>query len=70
MPETRWSEFPEPAGCTSRTEYLLGQGIVEEPHSFDVTVIAQMAGRRHEWTYSQIEGKVRPGPDQVARAQA
>lgn len=39
--------------------YLLGKGVVEEPHSFDVKVLAERNGRRHEWTYAQIEGKVR-----------
>jgi cobalt-zinc-cadmium efflux system membrane fusion protein len=40
-------------------DYLLGQGVVEEPHSFDVKVIAQRGGRTYDWTYAQIEGKVR-----------
>ncbi len=39
-------------------DYLLGDGVVEEPHSFDVKVVAVRNGRRHEWTYAQIEGKV------------
>ena len=51
-----------------QADYLLGEGIVEEPHSFDVKVIAQVAGRRHEWTFSQIEGKVKLPPAQVASA--
>ncbi len=55
-------------GFIAQADYLLGQGIVEEPHSFDVKVIAQLAGRRREWTYSQLEGKVRLGRDQVASA--
>ncbi len=49
-------------------DYLLGTSVVEEPHSFDVKVIAQVGGRRHEWTYSQIEGKVRLGADQMKSA--
>lgn len=39
-------------------DYLLGQGIVEEPHSFDVKVIAQHRGRTFDWSFSSIEGKV------------
>lgn len=39
-------------------DYLRGQAIVEEPHSFDVRVRAVRNGRSHEWTYSQVEGKV------------
>ncbi len=49
-------------------DYLLGEAVVEEPHSFDVKVIAGRGGRRHQWTYSQIEGKVRLGADQVKSA--
>lgn len=40
-------------------DYLLGQGVVEEPHSFDVKVVAERNGRKHEWAYAQIEGKVK-----------
>lgn len=39
-------------------DYLLGQGVVEEPHSFDVKVVAQRGGRSFDWSYAQIEGKV------------
>ncbi len=49
-------------------DYLQGKEVVEEPHSFDVKVIAQHGGRRHEWSYAQIEGKVEFGPDQLASA--
>ena len=49
-------------------DYLRGEGVVEEPHSFDVKVMAQRDGRRHQWSYAQIEGKVELGPDQVKSA--
>lgn len=49
-------------------DYLLGESVIEEPHSFDVKVIAQVAGQRHEFTYSQIEGKVELGDDQLKSA--
>jgi cobalt-zinc-cadmium efflux system membrane fusion protein len=49
-------------------DYLRGTAEVEEPHSFDVKVIAQHAGATHAWSYSQIEGKVKLGPDQIASA--
>lgn len=39
-------------------DYLRGEAVVEEPHSFDVKVHAVRNGRTHEWSYSQIEGKV------------
>ena len=38
--------------------YLRGDGVVEEPHSFDVNVKGERAGKVKDWSYSQIEGKV------------
>jgi cobalt-zinc-cadmium efflux system membrane fusion protein len=32
--------------------------VVEEPHSFDVRIAADHAGRRFAWAYSSVEGKV------------
>lgn len=39
-------------------DYLRGEAVVEEPHSFDVKVRAIRNGRTQEWSYSQVEGKV------------
>ncbi len=39
-------------------DYLVGDKVVEEPHSFDVAVTAQRAGTTHTWKYSQREGRV------------
>ena len=33
-------------------DYLVGSGVVEEPHSFDVAVVAQHKGAQHSWKYS------------------
>lgn len=49
-------------------DYLLGDGVVEEPHSFDVKVSGEWDGHEHQWEYSQIEGKVRLGPDALESA--
>jgi len=51
-------------------DYLRGQEVVEEPHSFDVKVRASRrpSGQAHTWDYSQIEGKVRLGADQLQSA--
>ncbi len=38
-------------------EYLLGDKIVEEPHSFDVKIYAQWKGQDYEWEFSQIEAR-------------
>jgi cobalt-zinc-cadmium efflux system membrane fusion protein len=50
-------------------DYLRGHAVVEEPHSFDVKVAADHAGRSHTWEYSQIEGKVRLAPESVKSAE-
>jgi cobalt-zinc-cadmium efflux system membrane fusion protein len=42
--------------------YLLGQGIVAEPHSFDVTVTARHAGTTHTWRYPSYEGRAQLAP--------
>ncbi len=40
-------------------KFLAGQGVVEEPHSFDVEVIAVENGKRHVWKYANPEGRTR-----------
>lgn len=50
------------------SDYLRGTAVVEEPHSFDVKIRAERNGRGHDWTYSQIEGKVQLGADAVKSA--
>jgi cobalt-zinc-cadmium efflux system membrane fusion protein len=40
-----------------QADFQRGRGIVREPHSFDVTVRAEHAGRRHEWSYENHEGR-------------
>ena len=38
-------------------DYLLGGGVVHEPHSFDVKVSATHAGATHQWSYASYEGR-------------
>lgn len=40
-------------------DYLAGQGVVEEPHSFDVTIVATHAGKSHTIEYASPEGRTR-----------
>ncbi len=39
------------------SDYLKGDGVVTEPHSFDVTVAATHAGKQHQWRYASYEGR-------------
>lgn len=38
-------------------DYLRGDGVVAEPHSFTVKVAAVHQGQRHEWTFDSFEGR-------------
>ncbi|RMB08608.1 efflux RND transporter periplasmic adaptor subunit [Eilatimonas milleporae] len=40
-----------------RGAYLLGDGVVAEPHSFTVSVSAEHGGRRASWRYDSFEGR-------------
>jgi cobalt-zinc-cadmium efflux system membrane fusion protein len=43
---------------TPEADYLLGDQIVVEPHSFDIAIAAERNGKVMRWSYSQIEGRV------------
>lgn len=38
-------------------DFLRGGGVVTEPHSFDVRVMASEGGRNHKWSYASYEGR-------------
>jgi membrane fusion protein, heavy metal efflux system len=42
--------------------FLRGNGVVEEPHSFDVVVTAEYQGRSHSWSYPSYEGRLELAP--------
>lgn len=46
-------------------DYLRGDGVVGEPHSFDVKVTAEHAGKAHAWAYDSYEGRATI-PDAIA----
>jgi cobalt-zinc-cadmium efflux system membrane fusion protein len=39
-------------------DYLMGNRVVEEPHSFDVKVFAEYQGKKSQWMYESYEGRV------------
>lgn len=39
-------------------DFLRGQSVLVEPHSFDVAVIAAEGGRTHKWNFDSYEGRV------------
>ena len=42
---------------TPRQDFLVGNGVVHEPHSFDVKVMATRAGKTSTWSYQSYEGR-------------
>ena len=49
-------------------DYLRGDKVVEEPHSFDVKIFAWYRGKKFKWEYSQFEGRVEMAPEVAATA--
>jgi cobalt-zinc-cadmium efflux system membrane fusion protein len=44
-------------GFAPAGDFLRGDSVVREPHSFDVRVRARRSGREHVWTYAAYEGR-------------
>lgn len=49
-------------------EYLCGDRVIEEPHSFDIKVLMEHKGKSYRWEYSQVEGRVELSPEAVQSA--
>lgn len=52
---------------TAQGDYLLGDGVVTEPHSFVVSINARYQGKNHSWSYDSLEGRTEIA-DSVAQA--
>jgi membrane fusion protein, heavy metal efflux system len=50
-------------------DYLKSNISVHEPHSFDVKVTAQYAGKQHIWAYNSYEGRTTIAADMAAAAE-
>ena len=46
-------------------DYLIGDQIVEEPHSFDMAIAAEYNGKTFRWGYSQVEARVEMPDDML-----
>ncbi len=44
-------------------DYLISDQEVEEPHSFELVIVAERQGRTYRWGYSQVEGRVQMTED-------
>lgn len=54
----RLGQPPQIISFKKEANYLLGNAIVTEPHSFKVSVQAAHAGKTHAMGYEQVEGRV------------
>lgn len=48
-------------------DYLLGDQVVNEPHSFEIAIAAERNGKIMRWSHSQIEGRVEM-PDEMLKS--
>jgi membrane fusion protein, heavy metal efflux system len=68
MELTRLGGLVDKFAFTPVEDYLLGGGVVHEPHSFDVKVSASRGGAAHQWTYASYEGRTTIEPAQADAA--
>jgi membrane fusion protein, heavy metal efflux system len=52
----------------SHGDYLRGNNVVAEPHSFDVTVTARYQGKNYRWTYDSYEGRTQIATELASEA--
>lgn len=55
---TRLGAGPQVFAFMPEGDYLLGDHVVNEPHSFDVAIEAQRDGKLSRWRYSRVEARV------------
>jgi cobalt-zinc-cadmium efflux system membrane fusion protein len=54
---TRFGGKKDEYNLTAKAEYLTSEKVVEEPHSFDVSVTATWRGNAYTWDYESYEGR-------------
>ena len=61
----RLGRKPQPFSFTKEADYLKGAGVVEEPHSFLVSIAAENAGKTHQFKFEQVEARVAMTDEQM-----
>jgi len=56
---------PQAFTFVKENDYLKGNAVVEEPHSFKVTIAAQYGNKPHRFTYEQVEARVTMTDQQI-----
>jgi membrane fusion protein, heavy metal efflux system len=64
----RLGRAPQQFTFTPEQDYLKGNAIVEEPHSFKVSINAQHAGKAYAFNYDQIEARISMSDAQLAQS--
>lgn len=64
---TRLGDVVDDIGFKAEGDYLRGDTVIYEPHSFVVTVTAEYQGKSHRWQYDNLEGRTRIA-DPIAEA--
>lgn len=67
MKVTRLGGKVDNFGFRVQEDFLRGDAVVTEPHSFDVSVTASEGGRLHNWTYQSYEGRTMISPEAAKR---
>jgi cobalt-zinc-cadmium efflux system membrane fusion protein len=53
----------DPFNFSAQNDFLRGDAVVLEPHSFDVSVSARHAGGQHQWHFESYEGRTQIEPE-------
>ena len=64
----RLGRKPEQFTFAKAKDYLKANAVVEEPHSFEVTIAAQREGKTHRFNYTQAESRAEMTEAQVKQA--
>ncbi|SFW11596.1 efflux RND transporter periplasmic adaptor subunit [Nitrosovibrio sp. Nv17] len=54
-------------GFSPENDYLLGDQVVDEPHSFDMAIAAEYGEKSFRWGYSQVEARITLSDDVLRR---
>ena len=63
----RLGRAPQVFNFRKENDYLKGNSVVEEPHSFKVAIVAQHAGKTYRFGYDQVEARVTMSDAQVKK---
>ena len=56
---TRFGERKDEINFAAQEDFLLGDSVIYEPHSFVVSIDARHGGVNHRWQYDNFEGRTR-----------